>query len=170
MDELPSGRQLKHYRLIGPLGRGGMGIVYRAIGERLGREVAVKMISGLPNRESLGRFWREARSAASVNHPNVCQIFDVDESADGIFLAMELLEGEALDARLQKGPIAAEDAAPIVCGVLGALAALHARGLVHRDIKPSNIFLTPHGPKVLDFGLARSRRTPSASARRRTTR
>jgi serine/threonine protein kinase/tetratricopeptide (TPR) repeat protein len=153
--ELHAGDQIGRYVIVRPLGRGGMGVVYVARDERLGRDVALKMIAGLPDDTARSRFWREARAAASVNHPNICQVFEVDESADGVFLTMELLEGESMDRRLIKGTLSPQDAVPIARGMLGALGALHARGFVHRDIKPSNVFLTPHGPKLLDFGLAR---------------
>ncbi|HMC53744.1 MAG TPA: protein kinase [Gemmatimonadaceae bacterium] len=151
--ELP--RTVGRYTLTRELGQGGMGIVYAGRDERLDREVAVKMISGLSDARAVKRFWREARAAASVSHPNVCQIFEVDEYDGGLFIAMELLEGEALDARLARGPCPPADAARIALETLSALGALHDRGLVHRDIKPSNVFLTMHGVKLLDFGLAR---------------
>jgi len=148
-------RTIQHYTLTQRLGQGGMGVVYRARDERLGRDVALKMIAGLSDERAVKRFWREARAAAAVSHPNVCQIFEVDESPDGIYLAMELLDGEGLDVRLARGACPPNDAVRVALQVLDALSALHARGLVHRDIKPSNVFLTKHGVKLLDFGLAR---------------
>ena len=133
-----------------------MGVVYAARDERLGRAVAVKTMTSLAADEtSRKRFWREARVAASVNHPNVCQLYEIGEDHGDLFIAMELLEGESLAARLQGGPLGVSDALPIGLGILAALAALHARGVIHRDLKPSNVFLTPHGIKLLDFGLAR---------------
>ena len=153
--ELKAGDHVGRYLIVRPLGRGGMGVVYVARDERLGRDVALKMIAGLADDTARSRFWREARAAASVNHPNICQVFEVDESNNNIFLTMELLEGESMDRRLIKGTLTPQDAMPIAVGMLGALGALHGRGFVHRDIKPSNVFLTPHGPKLLDFGLAR---------------
>ena len=147
--------KLGHYTLHRELGQGGMGIVYAARDDRLDRDVAVKMIAGLTDESAVKRFWREARSAAAITHPNVCQIYEVDETPDGIFLAMELLAGEALDARLTRSPLSPADAVGISLQILAALSAMHDRGLVHRDIKPSNVFLTPHGVKLLDFGLAR---------------
>jgi non-specific serine/threonine protein kinase len=99
--------------------------------------------------------WREARAAASVNHPNVCQIYEIGEDADTLFIVMELLEGQVLAERLATGSLTSADAIPIGLGILAALSALHARGIVHRDLKPSNVFLTRHGVKLLDFGLAR---------------
>jgi serine/threonine protein kinase/tetratricopeptide (TPR) repeat protein len=147
--------KIAHYTLTQRLGQGGMGVVYRARDERLGRDVAFKMIAGLSDEAAVKRFWREARAAAAVSHPNVCQIFEVDESPEGVYLSMELLAGEALDERLRKAACAPKDAVNIAVQMLAALGALHTAGMVHRDIKPSNVFLTPHGVKLLDFGLAR---------------
>ncbi len=161
MRELNPGDHIGRYVVVRPLGRGGMGVVYVARDERLGRDVALKMIAGLADDTARSRFWREARAAASVSHPNICQVFEVDESPEGIFLTMELLEGEALDRRLVRGALTPQEAVPIARDMLAALAALHSRGLVHRDVKPSNAFLTPHGTKLLDFGLARP--APSGS-------
>ena len=153
--ELNPGEQVGRYRIVRSLGKGGMGVVYVARDERLDRDVALKMIAGLPDDLARSRFWREARAAASVNHPNICQVFEVDESGGNIFLTMELLEGEGLDRRLMRAALPPKDAVPVALGILRALEALHGRGLVHRDVKPSNVFVTPHGPKLLDFGLAR---------------
>ena len=144
------------YAITGKLGQGGMGIVYSARDERLQRVVALKTMSGLSTDETARkRFWREARTAASVNHPHVCQIYDVGEDGGELFIAMELLEGETLAARLRRGALSVAEAVPRGLEMLDALGALHARGIVHRDLKPSNVFLTPHGVKLLDFGLAR---------------
>jgi serine/threonine protein kinase len=151
------------YRIIRKLGEGGMGVVYAAHDERLDRPVALKRIrSGAPDGHERERFWREARAASRVSHPNVCQLYEIDEDADGLFLTMELLEGEPLNDRLRGGPLPPREAVQIAAGVLGALAALHQKGLVHRDLKPSNIFLSAHGVKLLDFGLARA--LPGAAA------
>jgi len=144
------------YTVTGRLGQGGMGIVYSARDERLQRAVAVKTMSSLASDEAARkRFVREARAAASVNHPNVCQIYAIGEDADEPYIAMELLEGESLAERLRRGSMSVAEMLPFALGILSALEALHARGIVHRDLKPSNVFLTPHGVKVLDFGLAR---------------
>ena len=133
-----------------------MGVVYEAYDERLERTVALKMMQSLVHDESARkRFWREARAAASVNHPNVCQIYDVGEDSGNLFIAMELLDGEALTAHMARGALSVDQAVPIAAEMLAALGAIHARGIVHRDLKPSNVFITRHGVKLLDFGLAR---------------
>ena len=145
-----------HYLIDRKLGEGGMGVVYAARDERLERSVALKMMLALGSDDTARkRFWREARAAASVNHPNVCQIYEIGEDAGELFIAMELLEGEVLAERLRRGPMSAAQVVPLGLGMLAALSALHARGIVHRDLKPSNVFLTSHGVKLLDFGLAR---------------
>ena len=138
-----------------------MGVVYAAHDERLQRTVALKTISAVaPDETARQRFWREARAAASVNHPNICQIYEIGEDDGVLFIAMELLEGESLADRLKRGAMSPAHAMPIGLGMLGALGALHARGIVHRDLKPSNVYLTPHGVKLLDFGLARPEIAP----------
>jgi non-specific serine/threonine protein kinase len=148
--------RIGHYAIAHKLGQGGMGVVYAARDERLERTVAVKTMSSLASDETARkRFWREARAAARVNHPNVCQLYEIGEDRGELFIAMELLEGEALAERLRRGPLSVSETVPIGLGVLAALSALHAQGIVHRDLKPSNVFLTPHGVKLLDFGLAR---------------
>jgi TolB-like protein len=145
-----------HYVIDRKLGAGGMGVVYAAHDERLGRLVALKMMSSVETDDTARRrFWREARAAASVNHPNICQLYEIGEDRGELFIAMEMLEGEALSDTLHRGALSVSEAVPIGLGILAALSALHARGIVHRDLKPSNVFLTPHGVKLLDFGLAR---------------
>jgi serine/threonine protein kinase/tetratricopeptide (TPR) repeat protein len=161
--ELPADRtqeilpaRIGHYAITHKLGEGGMGVVYAARDERLHRTVALKTMSSLSKDETARkRFWREARAAASVNHPNICQIYEIGEDQGQLFIAMELLEGEVLSDRLRRGAMSAAEAIPIGLGMMAALSALHSRGIVHRDLKPSNVFLTPHGVKMLDFGLAR---------------
>lgn len=132
-----------------------MGVVYAAHDERLDRPVALKMIRGDGDDTARKRMWREARAVAGVSHPHICQLYEIEESDDGLFMAMELLEGEPLASRLKQGAMLPPAASTIGLETLEALEALHARGFVHRDLKPSNIFLTPHGVKLLDFGLAR---------------
>ncbi|MGE0360119.1 MAG: protein kinase [Vicinamibacterales bacterium] len=151
----PIPERIGRYRIDRKIGEGGMGVVYAAHDERLDRTVALKTIRGDGDETARKRLWREARAAAGISHPNICQLYEVDESADGVVLAMELLAGEPLGARLARGAVPAADASTIAVQTLDALAALHGRGLVHRDLKPSNLFLTPHGVKLLDFGLAR---------------
>jgi serine/threonine-protein kinase len=144
------------YAIAHRLGEGGMGVVYAAVDERLERPVAVKLMRPFAGDETARRrFWREARVAASVSHPHICHLYEVGEDGGEPFIAMELLEGEPLSERLRSGPLSVEQALPVTLEILDALAALHARGIVHRDLKPSNVFLTPHGVKLLDFGLAR---------------
>jgi serine/threonine protein kinase/tetratricopeptide (TPR) repeat protein len=152
-DRLPE--RIGHYSVLRRLGQGGMGVVYEARDERLGRTIALKTMTLAPDEAARSRFWREARVAASVNHPNVCQIYEIGEENDELFIAMELLEGEALSEQLRRGALTLSEAVTVGLGILAALAALHDRDIVHRDLKPSNVFLTPHGVKLLDFGLAR---------------
>ncbi|HEY7924286.1 MAG TPA: protein kinase [Vicinamibacteria bacterium] len=148
--------RIGHYTVTGKLGQGGMGIVFAARDERLGRSVALKTMSSLGGDETARRrFEREAQAAASVNHPNICQLYEIGEDHGELFIAMELLEGEPLGERLKRGALSVAESVPIALAILSALSALHARGIVHRDLKPSNVFLTPHGVKLLDFGLAR---------------
>jgi eukaryotic-like serine/threonine-protein kinase len=166
--ELPA--RVGRYAIERKLGEGGMGVVYAASDERLGRTVALKVMSSLAHDErARTRFWREARVAAGVNHPNVCQIYEISEDDGELFIAMELLEGEALSERLLKGPLSVADTLPIAFGILAALSALHDRGIVHRDLKPSNVFLTPHCVKLLDFGLAQAQAEPSLDTAMRLT-
>ncbi len=133
-----------------------MGVVYAALDEQLERPLAVKVLrrESAANPIARERFLREARLAASVNHPHICQLYEIGESEGQLFMAMERLEGEPLAARLGRGAVPLADAVQIGLEVLEALDALHRRGITHRDLKPSNVFLTPHGAKVLDFGIS----------------
>jgi serine/threonine protein kinase len=150
-------KTIDRYEITGTLGEGGMGIVYSARDERLNRSVALKMIrSSAADPAAADRLRREARAAATVSHPNICQLYDIGGEDGELYIAMELLEGESLASRLTRGPVPIGEAVGIEVAVLSALEALHERGLMHRDLKPSNVFLTPHGVKLLDFGLARS--------------
>lgn len=144
------------YQITGKLGEGGMGVVYSARDTRLDRTVALKMIRDSLSEESLHkRFLREAQSAARVNHPNICQLYDIGDEQGRPYLVMELLEGESLAARLSRGALPIPEAVQVTLSILSALASLHHRSLLHRDLKPSNVFLSTHGVKLLDFGLAK---------------
>jgi serine/threonine protein kinase len=155
---LSSGDRLGPYRVDSPLGAGGMGEVYRALDTRLGREVALKIVSrGRGNdRDRVQRFEQEARVAASLSHANLLALHDVG-SQDGVdFAVFELLEGQTLRARLESGPLPVSKAVGYGVQICEGLAAVHARGIVHRDLKPDNVFVTRDGQvKILDFGLAK---------------
>jgi serine/threonine protein kinase len=136
-----------------------MGEVYRARDERLGRDVAIKVLppSLIDSSAAHERFRREARAVATLQHPNICTVHDVGEMADGHgFLVMELLQGETLQHRIGSGPMPLDAILETGTALASALEAAHRAGIVHRDIKPANVFLTAHGPKMLDFGLAKA--------------
>ncbi|GLH72846.1 hypothetical protein GETHLI_13480 [Geothrix limicola] len=163
---LPSGTHLGTYRILAPLGAGGMGEVYRAHDERLGRDVAIKVLSGAfgSDGDRLRRFQQEARVLASLSHPNVVQIFEAGEHEGSPYLVMELLEGETLRERMRGKALPPKRAAELAREAAQGLAAAHERGILHRDLKPENLFLTREGRvKVLDFGLAKARSAPAGS-------
>lgn len=153
------GARLGPYQILQPLGAGGMGVVYRARDTRLDRDVAIKLLpahlSGADDARE--RLRREARAIAALQHPSICAIYDVsDTDAGQLFIVLELLTGETLQQRLQRGVLPEPEATSIAIAVADALVVAHAAGIIHRDIKPANIFLTAHGPKLLDFGLAKA--------------
>lgn len=155
-ERVPPGERIAHYRVMRHLGEGGMGVVYEAEDEHLGRRVALKVLrEDSTDPAGRERLVREARVAAGIAHPQICQVFDLGEWRERPFIAMELVEGEPLAARLARGPLPPREALRIALGIAEALGVLHRHGIVHRDLKPSNIFLTARGIKVLDFGLAR---------------
>src|ERR1051326_1955265 len=152
------------YRIVRKLGEGGMGVVYAAEDERLHRAVAIKTIRDVSDSSVRERFMREARAAASLSHPNVCQLFDIGDTDGTPFLVMELLDGESLAERLMRGALPLPEAIRIALAILTALDALHARGFVHRHLNPSNVLLPGFGVKLLDFGLVRELQTPKLSS------
>ena len=155
---LRSGTNLGPYEILSPLGSGGMGDVYRARDPRLGRDVAVKVISESfasdPGR--LHRFEQEARAVAAMNHPNILSVHDIGQHNDIHYIVTELLDGSTLREKLNGGPLAPRRATEYAAQVAQGLAAAHDKGVVHRDLKPENLFVTKDGRiKILDFGLAK---------------
>jgi serine/threonine-protein kinase len=154
-----AGRTIGHYQVVERVGGGGMGVIYKALDTRLGRTVALKFLTPRLDADASAaeRFRQEARAAGALEHPNICTIFDIGETEDGrLFLAMPLYDGETLEQRIKRGPLAIGDATDITVQMLRGLAKAHARGIIHRDIKPANVFVTTDGVvKLLDFGIAK---------------
>jgi eukaryotic-like serine/threonine-protein kinase len=157
------GETVTHYRILDKIGEGGMGVVYRAQDTRLGRMVAVKFLSARLSQDplALDRFQREARAASSLNHPNICALFDIGRHGDLPFLVMELVEGTTLRRRINGVPLPIDVSLDFAMQITEALEAAHTLGIVHRDIKSANIFVTDRGQvKILDFGLAKLSAAP----------
>jgi len=169
-DDRPPGEEagstVPRYRILGLVAVGGMGVVYRAQDTRLGRIVALKFLppSLVPNPRAKQRFLDEARAASALDHPNICTIHEIGETAEGqLFLAMPCYDGESLKQRLERGPLAVPEAVRIAVRVARGLAKAHRHGIVHRDVKPANLMITTEGiVKILDFGIAKLPEQPAA--------
>jgi Tol biopolymer transport system component len=172
---LPSGTRLGPYEVLGLIGEGGMGQVYRASDTRLDRAVAIKVLPSAvaADRVRRDRFEREARSISKLEHPNICPLYDVGELPSdlggGMFLVMQFLEGETLAQRLSRGALSIKESLDVAIQVAEALAAAHRAGIVHRDLKPGNVMLTRAGARLLDFGLARTVSTDGPNPSDRTS-
>jgi len=164
--QLSAGQMLSHYEILGTLGAGGMGVVYRARDTRLEREIALKVLpeAMVEDAQYLARFQREAKLLAALNHPNVATIYGVDQ-VDGVwFITLELVPGDTLKDRIAKGALPVSEATRIAREIAAGLQAAHETGIVHRDLKPANIIIRPDGPvKILDFGLAKRTGAPGAA-------
>ena len=158
--------KLSHYRLIERIGQGAMGEVWMAEDTALPRRVAIKLLSPRlrTDDESVERLMREARAAATVDHPNVVTVFEVGMHEQQPYVVMQLVEGETLETRLARGPMGVPEVITMARGIADALAEVHALGIVHRDLKPANVVLTPRGPRVLDFGIAAMQGDPRLTA------
>ena len=165
------GTRLGSLEITALLGKGGMGEVYRARDTKLKRDVAVKILPDEFSRDAdrVSRFQREAEVLASLNHPNIAAIYDLQEANGSRFLVLELIEGETLADRIARGPLPVEEALDIANYICEALEAAHEKGIVHRDLKPANVKITVEGKvKVLDFGLAKAMSGANASATARS--
>ncbi|HEU5239432.1 MAG TPA: protein kinase, partial [Pyrinomonadaceae bacterium] len=164
-------QQVSHYRIIRKLGSGGMGEVFLAQDTKLERKVAIKMLpaKSIDDPYARKRLFREARTAATLDHPNICAIHEINEDADCVFIVMQYVEGETLGTRLLESPLRQEEVLDVGTQIAEALSEAHAVGVIHRDIKPQNVIITPRGQvKVLDFGLARVTAADQADPEART--
>src|SRR6185295_11802758 len=154
---MPSGTRLGPYEIVAAIGAGGMGEVYKARDTRLDRAVAIKILpeSLASDPQFRERFDREARAISQLTHPHICTLYDVGEHSGTAYLVMELLDGETLAARLERGALPTNQALTIAVQIADALDRAHRAGITHRDLKPGNIMLTKAGAKLLDFGLAK---------------
>src|SRR5262245_16193403 len=161
-----SGQTISHYRLVEPIGHGGMGEVWLAEDLQLPRKVAVKLLpqhlAGDP--AAVDRLVREAEATASIDHPGVAAVYEAGKHEGQPYLILQHLEGETLASRLERGPMAVDEVVGLGVALADALAEVHALGIIHRDLKPSNIMLTARGPRILDFGVARMQASPTMTA------
>jgi len=156
---LQPGSEISHYRILDEVGRGGMGVVYRAEDTRLRRTVALKLLSThmLGSEADRHRFYREARAAASLQHPSIGTVFEIDEVGDHVFIALEFVDGQTLAELIEKGPLPLERVVNIGIQTANGLGVAHEHNVVHRDMKSGNVMLTKKGAvKILDFGLAKT--------------
>jgi len=152
------GKKVSHFSILEKVATGGMGVVYKALDEKLERNVALKFVADPLSKDpaAIGRFLREARAVSALNHPNVCTIYEVDEFENSFFLALEFLDGESLEQYMSHQKLGIGEILDVGIQVADGLSAAHAKGVIHRDIKPSNIFVTTgHVIKILDFGLSK---------------
>src|SRR5438876_6403884 len=157
-ETLPVNSNISHYRILSKLGAGGMGEVYLAQDTQLGRHVAIKLLppETVSDEHARKRLVREACAVAPLDHPNICSVYEVGEADGRSFIAMQYVEGETLDLRLKRKPLALKESITLASQIADALAEAHVHNIIHRDIKPANIIVTSRGQaKVMDFGLAK---------------
>ena len=168
---LAPGTRLEGYEVLGPLGAGGMGDVYRARDSVLKREVAIKVLKPIVSQDPdrLRRFQQEAQAAAALNHPNILAVYQLGTYEGAPYLVSELLEGDTLRQLLQRGPLPVRKAIDFGVQIAHGLAAAHEKGIIHRDLKPENLFVTKDGRvKILDFGLAKLKQQPDSDGSEKT--